>query len=268
MTYNRHRRGVVSVLAALLFAIMGGMAAFAIDVGHILYARSKLVSAAESGALGAVEQLPDPANAIAEAKHLSRLNYRDGEGGDVVVDSDVEFGTWNRDTLEFTVTDVTLANAVRVTARLSEQTGNPLPLFLGRLLGRDQANVSATAIASRQLFQDGYSAPGHQPTVYVTSTKALSNVVLEFADGSHQKFEDFNEQVVGNAAAFYGTGEHAGKEIVGVWIKSGQNDSGDGPGYGERVDNNYEGTMVHGTNVALGPIPHVTATFDVLLLVE
>ena len=37
-------------------------------------------------------------------------------------------------------------------------------------------------------------------------------------------------------ATFAGIGEHAGKEIVGIWVKSGCNASGDGPGYGERFD--------------------------------
>lgn len=41
-------------------------------------------------------------------------------------------------------------------------------------------------------------------TVYVTSTKKLSNVVLHFEDGTHQKFDDLSGGYTGN---FAGTGE-------------------------------------------------------------
>lgn len=255
--FSHRRKGAISVLAALTFVMVAGMAAFAVDVGHILYARSKLVSAAENGAMAAVESLPDGAAAVAEAQHLARLNY-DGET-DVVTASDVVFGVWNRDTREFTPSSAEEANAVRVTARLSEETNNPLPLFLGHFLGRDWANVSGKSVVSRQVFAgDTPTSPG-DPSVYVTSTKDLSNVVLEFADGSHQKFEGLGSI---KTATFSGTGQYAGKDIVGVWIKSGQNGSGDGPGYGERIDNSFDGLEVHGHNQHQGPIPHVTATFD------
>jgi hypothetical protein len=68
--------------------------------------------------------------------------------------------------------------------------------------------------------------------VVITSCKDLSNVVLEFADGSRERFEGLSDQ----EGAFSGTGEHEGDEIVGVWVKAGANHSGDGPGYGERFD--------------------------------
>lgn len=69
-------------------------------------------------------------------------------------------------------------------------------------------------------------------TVRCNSTKDLSNVVLEFSDGSRERFEGLN----GLSAEFKGTGANAGKKVTAVWIKSGSNHSGDGPGYGERVE--------------------------------
>jgi hypothetical protein len=65
-------------------------------------------------------------------------------------------------------------------------------------------------------------------TIHVTSTKDLSNVVLEFLDGTRQKFDG----LAGLEGLFLGTGENIGKQIVGCWVKSGRNASGDGPGYG------------------------------------
>lgn len=68
-------------------------------------------------------------------------------------------------------------------------------------------------------------------SVTTTSSKDLSNVVLLFCDGKHQKFDGLS----GNSRTFSGTGGNAGKVIKGVWIKSGCNLSGAGPGYGEFV---------------------------------
>jgi hypothetical protein len=64
--------------------------------------------------------------------------------------------------------------------------------------------------------------------VHVSSCKDLSNIVLEFDDGEHRKFEDLD----GHCATL-GVGE---REITTAWVKAGNNKSGDGPGYGERFD--------------------------------
>lgn len=69
-------------------------------------------------------------------------------------------------------------------------------------------------------------------SVEVTSSKDLSNVVLVFEDGSHQRFEDLS----GHAGSFAGTGAHLGAVVVTAYVKSGNNTSGEGPGYGERFD--------------------------------
>lgn len=67
---------------------------------------------------------------------------------------------------------------------------------------------------------------------HIASCKELSNVVIEFADGEHRKFEDLD----GHCATL-GAGE---REIAGVWVKAGANRSGDGPGYGERFDSDAD----------------------------
>jgi hypothetical protein len=69
-------------------------------------------------------------------------------------------------------------------------------------------------------------------SVVTRSCKDLSNVVLEFEDGQRERFEGLS----GYSATFSGTGENEGKVVVRVWIKSGNNHSGDGPGYGTSFD--------------------------------
>lgn len=64
-------------------------------------------------------------------------------------------------------------------------------------------------------------------SVYVTSTKDLSNVVLQFSNGSTFKFDGLS----GRTGTF-----SKNKAISKIWVKSGANTSGDGPGYGEGFD--------------------------------
>ncbi len=69
-------------------------------------------------------------------------------------------------------------------------------------------------------------------SVYVTSTKDLSNVVLKFSNGRTQKFDNLS----GKTGLFKGTGSNRNRPIYRVWVKSGNNASGEGPGYGEPFD--------------------------------
>ena len=86
--------------------------------------------------------------------------------------------------------------------------------------------------------------------VYVTSTKDLSNVVLEFQGGSRQKFEG----LTGRTGTFKGTGSNASKRIDKVWVKSGTNFSSDGPGYGERFQDD-NATLKSHFGLAAYPYP-------------
>ncbi|MDH3588581.1 MAG: hypothetical protein OEQ74_04185 [Gammaproteobacteria bacterium] len=92
---------------------------------------------------------------------------------------------------------------------------------------------------------------GKTPLVSVESTKDLSNIVLLFADGSTERFEGLSDA----EGVFAGTGENTGKILTGVWIKSGCNHSGDGPGYGEFIENTDNLTNI--PVVSIGDAPGV-----------
>jgi len=65
--------------------------------------------------------------------------------------------------------------------------------------------------------------------VVAISDKDLSNVVLKFCDDTIQKFDDLS----GLFGTFSGTGDNSGKKLVGIYIKSGCNQSDEGLGFGE-----------------------------------
>jgi hypothetical protein len=81
-------------------------------------------------------------------------------------------------------------------------------------------------------------------SVTAMSTKALSNVVLKFCDGSPDKKFD-------GLSGYSLTFSSGTKLLAGVWIKSGCNASGDGPGYGQFIGHSC---------AAPTPTPTVTPT--------
>jgi hypothetical protein len=72
-----------------------------------------------------------------------------------------------------------------------------------------------------------------KPTeIYVTSTKNLENVVLQFSDNVKQTFSGLS----GTTGTFKGSGGNANKWITRAWVKSGTYLSGEGTNYGERFE--------------------------------
>ncbi|MGH8495294.1 MAG: hypothetical protein ACREVN_04105 [Gammaproteobacteria bacterium] len=95
------------------------------------------------------------------------------------------------------------------------------------------ATVSALMVAgvSAEPNQNSiaqYSACLDQTTVFVCSSKDLSNVVLQCASGA-EKFDDLDSLGVGASATFSCSD---GSVPTSVWVKSGSQQSGDGAGYG------------------------------------
>jgi len=83
-----------------------------------------------------------------------------------------------------------------------------------------------------------YWGSGHEK-VSITSSKDLSNVVIYFTDGKWYKWESNGDSriLAGGIGQTSGTfGSPWSGRIQRVYVKSGNNSSGDGPGWGERFD--------------------------------
>lgn len=254
---QKQRQGAMILLVAAMLAAVFGMCAFSVDLGYLAAAKATLSASADAGALAAAGRMSQSyeKNAIkAVAVSYAQQNVPEVFGS-VTDESQVTLGVWDPNTRTFTPDEVD-PNAVRVVVERSQSRGNAVPAYLSKVFNLGQTDLSVEAIAVGAV--NSVDAEYYE-SVYVTSTKHLSNIVLEFEDGSHQKFEDLGSIYTGT---FQGTGEHAGKRVVGVWIKSGQNSSNDGPGYGERIVNTELDETLHGENEHHGAIPHVTATFQ------
>lgn len=141
------RRGAVVVLAALLLGVIFSMVAFAVDVGYIVHARTEIQRTADACALGAAWKLPDKAAAINYAQQIAVQNR--ASVGPALAAQDVLFGYWDRKTATFWDPPPSgrSTNAVKVTLRRTQASGNPLRLFFGRAIGTSWADVEATATA-------------------------------------------------------------------------------------------------------------------------
>jgi hypothetical protein len=136
------RRGLVIMFAAALSIVVFGMVAFAVDLGYVLLARTKLQLAADSGVLagiGALATSPDDVETI--ARQFATANQSVGHGIDSS-DVTVTSGDWNRDTGVFTPGS-SHPNALKVSVVQNQE-----PLFFGRVLGKTTFNARAEATAS------------------------------------------------------------------------------------------------------------------------
>jgi Flp pilus assembly protein TadG len=93
--------------------------------------------------------------------------------------------------------------------------------------------------------------------VYVASDKDLSNVVLGFYDGTTQKIEPLSDPT--------GTFGGGSKKITKIWVKSGCNESGEGPGYGERFEldwTDYNSVVKQCFGLDSIPYPYPSGSWD------
>jgi Flp pilus assembly protein TadG len=120
--------GSVALIAAIVIAVLLGVAALALDVAHMVMVRSQLQKAADAGALAgargmwpldlraSANRAPDCANALAKAADAMGKNVVDGRnlGADEMT---MEVGTWDYANRQFNPGCTTTINAVRVTTR-------------------------------------------------------------------------------------------------------------------------------------------------------
>jgi len=116
-----------------------------------------------------------------------------------------------------------------------ERQADGYPLIQGMVkstLGEDGRPVlNVEPVASNDPDADPHITVRFDPhSLYITSTKDLSNVVLDLSNGVEHKFDG----LVGLDGTFEVPADYPeGTTIDGVWVKSANNASGDGPGYGE-----------------------------------
>jgi hypothetical protein len=144
---RRSRRGAYAIIFAFSLVIILGFGALAVDVAYVRLAQMQtqdIADAASQAALYRLRRTGDLDDARNAAQLIVENNYVAGQSPTV---EDVTFGVWDHIATPPTFTATEDApNAVRVTVA---RTGdNSVSLFLARLFGIDEADISRQATSA------------------------------------------------------------------------------------------------------------------------
>ncbi len=155
--------GAGTIMGLLWFILLVGITGMAVDITDGLRSQTMLQATADASALAAVIDLPDEAVAVATAVAYSTTNMATDDYGTVLLNADVDIGSWDPSTHIFT-DGTALPDAVRVRTRRSFENENAVPVNFLRIIGLLNWNVTTYAIAQRFipncLVNDGLVARG------------------------------------------------------------------------------------------------------------
>jgi Flp pilus assembly protein TadG len=153
--FARDERGGMTTWLVVWTIGFVGLAGVAVDITNAFRNKAILQITADVAAHAAIAALIEerPVNeAEAAAVDVAARNLSFAKVPDPVRPEDVEFGLWTFATRSFEPGDPSLATggsaaAVRVSARMTEATGNPLLTTLLRVVGITSLDVSADSVA-------------------------------------------------------------------------------------------------------------------------
>lgn len=141
-----HRRGIAIVYFLLIFTVLLGFVAFAVDWARVQLVKTELQRAADAAArFAAVGVATSTAQAQTNAIAVASENLADGTSVALAA-SDVTPGSWDPDSKTFTANGSPL-NAVQVIAGRTSAKGNAIRLYFARAVGFSTIDVNARAIA-------------------------------------------------------------------------------------------------------------------------
>ncbi|MDW4497019.1 TadE/TadG family type IV pilus assembly protein [Sulfitobacter sp. D35] len=161
--FRRAEDGTATILFlffALIFIVMGGLA---IDFNKAMQERTNLQVTADTAAHAALytrQNVSDPADARNQALDAVNGMLRNDVYGAALVASDIDFGTWDQDTLTFTV-DQNSRTAVRVQPDMTSERGNASRNLLLRIIGQSTFDLRRRSIYSTYFppcFNEGFVA--------------------------------------------------------------------------------------------------------------
>jgi len=144
------RRGTMTIWAVVSIGMLLAVAAMVVDAAMARSTQADLQNAADAAALaGASGIVFGPDEVRARATEYAEQNSAVGDPVQLAP-GDIELGDWDPDTGTFTPLPPNQeieADAVRVRAVRSEARGNPLELAFARIIGHEEMDVGAEAIA-------------------------------------------------------------------------------------------------------------------------
>jgi len=140
----KKRRGAVVIYVVLMIVILLAFCSLAVDYGRVTTTKTELQRTSDAAArAGAMVISSGTTTVRTAAKSVASANKANGTSV-VLADTDVLLGTWSSGA--FTVT-TTNPNAVRVTSRRTQATGNAVPLLFASVIGLTGKDVTARSTA-------------------------------------------------------------------------------------------------------------------------
>ncbi|HEX4589220.1 MAG TPA: TadE/TadG family type IV pilus assembly protein, partial [Gemmataceae bacterium] len=191
---NRHRKGAVTPLVAILMVFLLAMVAFGVDLGYIAVSQKEVQNAADSAALAGTSQLldrgrlkgtPNQALAISNARTAAQQFSVKNTGGGVALqlDTNASNDTTGDLVCGYLVTPSDLSssldtsaanyNSVQARVRRTAAQNGALKLFFGSVIGRSTQDLTAKATAT---YEGGFGVTGFK----FTGTSATTAPLLPF----------------------------------------------------------------------------------------
>jgi Flp pilus assembly protein TadG len=143
------RRGMSCLYVMMLMPVLLGFASMGLDYARVQLSKTKLQQAADASARAAASKIPDDFSAARMLAIYYASQYSVESTPIELLDSEIEFGRWDNAARTFTkLTDLSSANAVRVTASRTEAKKNATKLFLAAWLGQSSIDTKAVSIAT------------------------------------------------------------------------------------------------------------------------
>lgn len=168
----RSRRGATAVLGLVLTTALVVLMAFSLDMGYIGVSRSELKRSADAAAIagcwelydGLVARQSSAAMEAAVAETASEIAWSNPIGNQSptlsLSDHGVQLGYYNAAAPGvFDTSDPSRFNAVRVHLRKNASVNGEVPLFFGKLTGRDGQSLQTVATAAMLQTISGFRAP-------------------------------------------------------------------------------------------------------------
>lgn len=143
----RNERGGATAFSLFLIATTLMLGGYAVDVGNVIAARSKLQVTADAAAHAALvtRELQPESEAKAAALAVVEQNMPSSVFGTVLTEEDIIFGTWDPDTQTFTEGGLWY-DAVKVETKQLDELGNSVTTYLLKLVGLDSWNLITPSI--------------------------------------------------------------------------------------------------------------------------
>lgn len=147
------KKGYVTIVAVISLLALLTCAAVVIDLARLALAKQRLQDVADAAALAGAQRLQQgmDVNAAKDlAAEIAEANTVEGEPLTLDLQQDIQVGAWDAANEEIVPWSAAFTDAVvGVTARRTQGSADgPIELFFGSVLGVEEADVSASAVAS------------------------------------------------------------------------------------------------------------------------